>query len=1268
MASATPAFGPSGNSVNPNPTGSSLYEFDPVTNTITQVTNLPTAFNTILTGQAAFVSRMLVLPSGQVMITDSSGQPYLYTPAGAPQDAWRPVITGISNNLDGTFTLRGTQLNGLDEGAAYGDDAQMDTNFPIVEFQDFSGNTYFARTFNWSSTGVATGTTPESTQFVLPPGTNLSDFESVTVIANGIASLPANVVNIDGSDENLVIRVDPTDATTVQVLVDGSGAIVADFPNNSASPIDVFGDGNNNRLVVDETYGNVNTPINFDGGGTPGAPGDRMLVVGSSGNDTLVVTPVSPTSSTMSFNGSAVYSFTNINQFAFYGAGGNDNMTVDSGTSLSSVPILYDGDNGFQFSGDVGGSDGNSLDPPGNGSFSDGNGFNTLTLIQTGGPTQTSDTYSVGPNNGEGHDVIVGGGVTQTIDFQNLAPVIDTVPSASLTVNATPASNAINYANANDGVTGNGLITIDNQESLEFANKTALTINGEAGDDTINLNYQPTAGGPANPTGLTSISVNSGDPTASDKLIVNGINGEDDFFAVTPNGTGAGSIGDTNPNFVPVTFTNTENLSLVGQSAENDSFQFNGTTGNDTFELSPGATSDSGAVTGFKAGGNGFTFTPIQFSGMGGSSSEVLLGSGFGTGGPTGGTDTAIVDGATGGNTTFDLATNISNQPSVQLNGNGPSILVDPTGSVTTLRLRGIGPDNTFNTNFSANPVTPATLAIQVQGTGATPSEDVLDYTATAGAATTINYATSTITQTGPATSPVSFSGIGVINETSSGPGSTLTVIGAAAASTLNYTPTSATGGIVTLTGANPLINFSGVGSTFTLNGATPGLANQVYVNGTPLNDTFLIDEPTRTVTVNTFLPVVLGANITSLSAFGLAGDDTFTVNPAPTTPNGLPVNIDGGDPEASDALIVNATAANQFTVVNQGRDANTGTVRVYQSAVADPDISYKNVEIVDPNTFIPPGSFNAPNLLIMGPDDYESNNFLNNATFLGSGSTLQIQHASIFPNASENGNNPGLPADQDYYQVVAQTTGTLDFQVYFQLFSKALLPGGGNLNVQVLNAAGQILGSSTGAFGADSTLGNPAPTGARVRIPAVAGQSYFLRITGGLNADHQPDNTIVNGYNATIINTPAPVPYDIELSRSVAAGIAGSPDTGDLPPNAPADDTGRSQFDNVTDINTPTIYLRLADGIFQNDLPGNGTPDTPPVGVIPIPFSATSQTTPGFNVAIFDGNNTQTPVGFATQVPGFPGLYTYTFTTALADGIHNIVASVANGRPADAQ
>ena len=120
------------------------------------------------------------------------------------------------------------------------------------------------------------------------------------------------------------------------------------------------------------------------------------------------------------------------------------------------------------------------------------------------------------------------------------------VPSATLIVNGTNSNNAINYTNGTVDPANDGEVTIDNQESIEFSNKTNLTINALAGDDSINLNYQPQSlpAAPFKPTGLTSITVNAGDPTASDTLTVNGVGGALDDLIVTPTGTGAGSIAE----------------------------------------------------------------------------------------------------------------------------------------------------------------------------------------------------------------------------------------------------------------------------------------------------------------------------------------------------------------------------------------------------------------------------------------------------------------------------------------------------------------------------------------------------------------------------------------------------------------------------------------------------------------------------------------------------------------------------------------------------
>jgi hypothetical protein len=165
-----------------------FYEFDPADNSFTSVTAGAAAAG-LNVNQFAFAGRMVVLPSGQVLTTTGGNQLAIYTPDGAPDPSWQPTISEVDDNGDGTFTLIGTQLNGLSSGASYGDDAEMDSNYPIVQLADASGNVFYATTYNWSSTGVATGNTPVSTTFQPPAGIPPGDY-SLSVIANGIASDP----------------------------------------------------------------------------------------------------------------------------------------------------------------------------------------------------------------------------------------------------------------------------------------------------------------------------------------------------------------------------------------------------------------------------------------------------------------------------------------------------------------------------------------------------------------------------------------------------------------------------------------------------------------------------------------------------------------------------------------------------------------------------------------------------------------------------------------------------------------------------------------------------------------------------------------------------------------------------------------------------------------------------------------------------------------------------------------------------------------------
>jgi hypothetical protein len=140
---------------------------------------------------SSYVANMVCLPSGQVMITDFSSSVQIYTPSGTYNPAWVPTITsvaatlthGVANNV-----IKGTQFNGLSQCAAYGDDNQSATNFPLVRITNTAtGHVVYARTHNFSTMGVATGAKLVSARFDVPAGIGLGP-STLEVVANGIPS------------------------------------------------------------------------------------------------------------------------------------------------------------------------------------------------------------------------------------------------------------------------------------------------------------------------------------------------------------------------------------------------------------------------------------------------------------------------------------------------------------------------------------------------------------------------------------------------------------------------------------------------------------------------------------------------------------------------------------------------------------------------------------------------------------------------------------------------------------------------------------------------------------------------------------------------------------------------------------------------------------------------------------------------------------------------------------------------------------------------
>lgn len=171
-----------------------FFEYDPTANTITQA---PTPSNNgtfpYASSPGVFWSRMMLLPTGQVLFSASSGNVQCYTPDGGPQEAWLPTITAITPHYTAIFhspdyyLLQGTQLNGLSQANTYGDDCQPATNYPLIRLLDTSTNkVFFARTHDFSTMAVATGPALHSCRFQvsnIPYGI----FE-LSVIANGISS------------------------------------------------------------------------------------------------------------------------------------------------------------------------------------------------------------------------------------------------------------------------------------------------------------------------------------------------------------------------------------------------------------------------------------------------------------------------------------------------------------------------------------------------------------------------------------------------------------------------------------------------------------------------------------------------------------------------------------------------------------------------------------------------------------------------------------------------------------------------------------------------------------------------------------------------------------------------------------------------------------------------------------------------------------------------------------------------------------------------
>ncbi|HYW70658.1 MAG TPA: hypothetical protein VE961_06475, partial [Pyrinomonadaceae bacterium] len=702
---------------------------------------------------------------------------------------------------------------------------------------------------------------------------------SLTITATGQFDNTISIANVNSANFPLLIATNLAGGPGNDVLI--------------GSPLNDNLDGG----PGDDTFiGNGGTDL--IGGGSGSSVGDSILVSGTSGDDTinlstdatghLLATVNGATTTYEDFLGGPV-STSGIEHIIVQGLAGKDTLTVDSTNGPVPIPINYDG------------------------------GDDQDSLVLTGG-TATADTYTPGPSVEAGVSELVIGGVTQTVSFTNIEPVSDLV-AGPLTVNGTNANNAINYTQGPGGgifVGNTGLVTVDNLESCEFNNKTDLVINGLAGDDTINLDNTTT------PAGLTGIiTVNGGDPTASDTLIVNGQVNAADAFTYLPSipTSDSGSVSDTG--LPQVNFATIEHLVIngrnLGPGGGADSLTINTTnlSAGETEILTPGSQFDSGHVD-FRDRPGGFNplAVPVDFTKLGVGSSVTFTDSGR--------FDSLIYNG-TPLNDTFSVTATGTVGLNTQIPVNTPSI--------TNLILAGLDGDDTFNVAGNHN-----LGGVIVQG-GNPSASDVLNFNGNGAAAVNTTLPAQTVAEAG--FNNVTFSGVEVINVNAAGAADKLN--DSVAADSLTFTPTAANAATLTASSSSTIFNFSNVSTAaggFSI-GAT-GSGDQLFVKGTQGADTIDVNDGAsgaNAVKVNGLLTVNYNPSLTHVELDSLAGSDS--INAAPST--GTAFTVDGGDPTASPGDTINLIHPAAQYAVFPGPTSDSGAM----STSGFQNISWSHIESV---------------------------------------------------------------------------------------------------------------------------------------------------------------------------------------------------------------------------------------------------------------------------------------------------------------------------------
>ena len=754
-------------------------------------------------------------------------------------------------------------------------------------------------------------------------GTTAADAFEVTPTGSSSAAVQVAgafpLLNATTSGALTIGDTNPADGDTVTVNGTGGNDTIAVLRNATTDTVQVTSPAGALKTIsvtsADASGLIVATGTGVDGVTVTGTGGPTLTVLGgqSPASDTLTVTNTTAgtttvTPGTTSDSGTVVspdgtINFAGLKSLALTGASAGDTLVANGTNSGDTMALQF-----------LGGANRIWVDSQAVVSFSS---FGTVTLNGLFG----DDKFNVYPVGLVGVTAInVNGG--------------DPTASDSLVVNGTAGADTIKYTpTAPDA----GSVTVNTAATVTFLTTESVTVNGLGGGDALTfvgsgggdtitstpgatidagtlqdnsllaLNYENLGGGG---------SVLIQDAGTGNTLVADGTSGDDAFVVSGLTGPTRGQV-ELNGQ-LPLQTIGVTGLTLNGLAGDN-TYTLTATFPYTTTDINGSGLSDPDVVD---LNGNGTLVTASM-----GTDTPVVMGGGLGTVNISGvGTinltntpnpGAVTVTGATAADA-FEVTPTTATSAAVQVTGYFPLLNAMASGTLT-IDGRTPADGDTVTVNGTGGNDTIAVLR--------NATTDTVQVTSPAGALKTISVtsadASGLIVATGTGVDGVTVTGTG---------GPTLTVLGGQSPASDTLTVTNTTAGTTTVTpgttsdsgtvvSPDGTINFAGMKS-LALTGASAG--DILVANGTNSGDTMALGANRIWVDSQA---VVSFSSFGTVTLNGLFGDDKFNVYPVGLV-GVTAINVNGGDPTASDSLVVNGTAgADTIKYTPTAPDAGSVTV-----------------------------------------------------------------------------------------------------------------------------------------------------------------------------------------------------------------------------------------------------------------------------------------------------------------------------------------------------